>query len=131
MPLFKKDEEVGEEQETMLDKDSEPRSKTKSIKDKLHPAKMKKAIKNIDTSKHVDKLKGSVKWITWIMKKVRQRGAAFPLFMIAINTLYLVLGGLIFMAIERTPKVQYDTSKELTNIFDILKVRFLKLMIKV
>lgn len=122
MPLFKKDEETGEEQESMIDEDGKPKAKSKSLKSKLHPKKLRKSLKNIDTSKHVDKLKGSMKWLSWIAKKVRQRGAAFPLFMIAINTLYLVLGGLLFMAIEKTPKVQYSTTKELTNIFDILKV---------
>lgn len=130
MPFFKtkEEDEAGEDQESMLDSKE---SKKKGFKSKLHPNKLKKSIKNIDASKHVDKLKGSMKWISWVTKKVRQRGAAFPLFMIGINTLYLVLGGLIFMAIEKTPKVEYNTSKELVNIFDILKVSVAKIFLKV
>ncbi|KAL9965936.1 hypothetical protein ACROYT_G029803 [Oculina patagonica] len=67
------------------------------------------------------KLKGSLKCLKWIQKKIQKKGAAFPLFMILLNTVYLTLGGLIFMAVERQPKVVVNTSQELVEIFDVLK----------
>lgn len=70
------------------------------------------------------KLKGSLKCLKWIQKKVQKKGAAFPLFMILLNTVYLTLGGLIFMAVERQPKIVVNTSQELVEIFDVLKVSF-------
>ena len=70
------------------------------------------------------KLKGSLKCLKWIQKKIQKKGAAFPLFMILLNTLYLTLGGLIFMAVEKQPKVVVNTSQELVEIFHVLKVSF-------
>lgn len=70
------------------------------------------------------KLKGTLKCLKWIQKKIQKRGAAFPLFMILLNTVYLTLGGLIFMAVERQPKIVVNTSQELVEIFDVLKVSF-------
>jgi len=67
------------------------------------------------------KLKGSLKCLKWIQKKIQKKGAAFPLFMILLNTIYLTLGGLIFMALEKQPKVVVNTSQELVEIFDVLK----------
>ena len=46
------------------------------------------------------KLKRSLKCLKWVQKKIQKKGAAFPLFMILLNALYLTLGGLIFMALE-------------------------------
>lgn len=71
------------------------------------------------------KLKGSLKCVKWIQKKIQKKGAAFPLFMILLNAVYLTLGGLIFMVVERQPKVVVNTSQELVEIFDVLKVRLL------
>ena len=68
------------------------------------------------------KVKGSLRCLRWIQKKIRRKGAAFPLFMIFLNIVYLTLGGLIFMAVERQPKVVTNTSQELIEIFDVLKV---------
>ena len=70
------------------------------------------------------KLKRSLKCLKWIQKKIQKKGAAFPLFMILLNTIYLTLGGLIFMAVEKQPKVVVNTSQELVEIFDVLKVSF-------
>lgn len=71
------------------------------------------------------KLKGSLKCIKWVQKKIQKKGAAFPLFMILLNAVYLTLGGLIFMAVERQPKVVINTTQELVEIFDVLKVSLL------
>lgn len=68
------------------------------------------------------KLAGSLKCVKWIQKKIQKKGAAFPLFMILLNTVYLTLGGLIFMALERQPKVVVNASQELVEIFNVLKV---------
>ena len=68
------------------------------------------------------KLKRSLKCLKWIQKKIQKKGAAFPLFMILLNTIYLTLGGIIFMAVEKQPKVVVNTSQELVEIFDVLKV---------
>ena len=70
------------------------------------------------------KLKGSLKCLKWIQKKIQKKGAAFPLFMILLNTVYLTLGGLVFMAVEKQPKVVVNTSQELVEIFNVLKVSF-------
>lgn len=67
------------------------------------------------------KLKGSLKCLKWIQKKIQKKGAVFPLFMILLNAVYLTLGGLIFMAVERQPKVVVNTTQELVEIFDVLK----------
>ncbi|CAH3158579.1 unnamed protein product [Porites lobata] len=72
---------------------------------------------NIDRTK----LKRSLKCLKWVQKKIQKKGAAFPLFMILLNALYLTLGGLIFMALERRPKVVVNTTQELVEIFDVLK----------
>lgn len=76
---------------------------------------------NIDRTK----LKRSLKCLKWVQKKIQKKGAAFPLFMILLNALYLTLGGLIFMALERRPKVVVNTTQELVEIFDVLKVSLL------
>lgn len=67
------------------------------------------------------KIKGSLKCVKWIQKKIQKKGAAFPLFMILLNAAYLTLGGLLFMALERQPKVVVNTSQELVEIFNVLK----------
>lgn len=67
------------------------------------------------------KIKGSLKCAKWIQKKIQKKGAAFPLFMILLNAAYLTLGGLLFMALERQPKVVVNTSQELVEIFNVLK----------
>lgn len=67
------------------------------------------------------KIKSSLKCVKWIQKKIQKKGAAFPLFMILLNAAYLTLGGLIFMALERQPKVVVNTSQELVDIFNVLK----------
>lgn len=66
-------------------------------------------------------LKRSLRCLKWIQKKIQKKGAAFPLFMIFLNTVYLTLGGLIFMAVERQPKVVVNSTQELVEIFDVLK----------
>ena len=68
------------------------------------------------------KLKGSLKCLKWVQKKIQKKGAAFPLFMILLNAVFLTLGGLIFMAIERQPKIVVNTTQELVDIFKVLKV---------
>ena len=72
-----------------------------------------------------EKLRRSLRCVKWIQKKIQKRGAAFPLFMILLNAVYLTLGGLIFMVVERQPKVVVNTTQELVEIFDVLKVRLL------
>ncbi|XP_074634050.1 potassium channel, subfamily K, member 16-like [Acropora palmata] len=67
------------------------------------------------------KLKRSLRCVKWIQRKIQKRGAAFPLFMILLNAVYLTLGGLIFMFVERQPKVVVNTTQELVEIFDVLK----------
>ncbi|XP_068686829.1 TWiK family of potassium channels protein 18-like [Montipora foliosa] len=67
------------------------------------------------------KLRRSLRCVKWIQKKIQKRGAAFPLFMILLNAVYLTLGGLIFMVVERQPKVVVNTTQELVEIFDVLK----------
>lgn len=71
------------------------------------------------------KLKRSLRCVKWIQRKIQKRGAAFPLFMILLNAVYLTLGGLIFMFVERQPKVVVNTTQELVEIFDVLKVGML------
>lgn len=83
----------------------------------------KKILPNMNLpSINTTKLKGSLKCLKWIQKKIQKKGAAFPLFMILLNAVYLTLGGLIFMALERQPKVVVNTSEDLVEIFDVLKV---------
>lgn len=74
------------------------------------------------------KIKSSLKCVKWIQKKIQKKGAAFPLFMILLNAAYLTLGGLIFMALERQPKVVVNTSQELVDIFNVLKVSWWKIL---
>lgn len=74
------------------------------------------------------KIKSSLKCVKWIQKKIQKKGAAFPLFMILLNAAYLTLGGLIFMALERQPKVVVNTSQELVDIFKVLKVSWWKML---
>ena len=74
------------------------------------------------------KIKSSLKCVKWIQKKIQKKGAAFPLFMILLNAAYLTLGGLIFMALERQPKVVVNTSQELVDIFNVLKVSWWKML---
>ncbi|KAJ7378199.1 hypothetical protein OS493_024146 [Desmophyllum pertusum] len=82
----------------------------------------KKILPNMNLpSINTTKLKGSLKCLKWIQKKIQKKGAAFPLFMILLNAVYLTLGGLIFMALERQPKVVVNTSEDLVEIFDVLK----------
>jgi hypothetical protein len=118
MALFrKKDEQAEQDKEHML---QDPTSK--NSKSSFNRAKFGESLRNINPTKHVHKLKGSMRWMLWIMKKVKKRGVAFPLFMIVVNTLYLVLGGLLFMFLERQPTVKISTPKELAELFDVLKV---------
>ena len=86
----------------------------------------KKILPNMNLPTIIDrtKLKRSLKCLKWIQKKIQKKGAAFPLFMILLNTIYLTLGGFIFMAVEKQPKVVVNTSQELVEIFDVLKVSF-------
>ncbi|EDO43464.1 predicted protein [Nematostella vectensis] len=67
------------------------------------------------------KIKGTLKCLTWVKKKIKKKGAIFPLFMILVNTIYLAIGGIIFMSLERSPKAKIDTSKDLIEIFSVLK----------
>ncbi|XP_031555214.1 potassium channel subfamily K member 18-like [Actinia tenebrosa] len=122
MPSFKKINEQEEEAEKILQEkpDSE---KTKSS---FNPTKIGQSLRKINPKKHYQKhvhkrLKGSMKWMLWITKKVQSRGAAFPLFLVLVNTLYLVLGGLLFMLLEKQPPVKINPSNELAEIFNILK----------
>lgn len=78
--------------------------------------------KNILPSIDKDKLKGSLKCLTWVRKKIQKRGALFPVCMILLNAIYLTIGGAIFMALEAKPKPVVSTSQELAELFDILKV---------
>ena len=73
---------------------------------------------------NTEKLKGSLKCISWVQRKIQSKGILFPLFMVLLNALYLTLGGLIFMALERTPKPSVNSSQELVDLFDTLKVSF-------
>lgn len=78
--------------------------------------------KNILPTFDKAKLKGSLKCLTWIKTKIQKRGAIFPICMILLNAIYLTIGGAIFMAIERQPMPVVNTSQELVQLFDILKV---------
>ena len=68
------------------------------------------------------KLKGSLKCLSWVQRRIKSRGALFPVLMIFINGMYLTLGGLIFMALEKTPKPIVNSSQELVDLINTLKV---------
>lgn len=74
---------------------------------------------------NTQKIKGSLKCLSWIQRKIKSKGAMFPLVMFLINVLYLTLGGLLFMALEKTPKPLVNTSQELVDLFNTLKVSLL------
>ena len=126
MATFQKINEVDEENEKILQ--DEPENSEKSESSSFKPSKISQSLRKINPTKHYHehvqkRLKGSMKWMLWITKKIRNRGAAFPLYLILVNTLYLVLGGILFMLLEKQPDpVKITPSDELADIFNILKV---------
>lgn len=123
MSSFKKINAQEEDAEPIL----QDKPESEKPKSSFNTSRIGQSLRNINPTKHYHKhvhkrLKGSMKWMLWITKKVKNRGAAFPLFLIFVNTMYLVLGGLLFMLIERQPPVKINPSNELAEIFNILKV---------